>query len=161
MSRSCVVHKPLQGSVQLAWVGTMQVMIRGSTRKSLLSLRSCVLAAVGCALHTVQAGANLSLLLISRAQPAALGLLDLLPGVVTVPFPAYTDAQLINILAAVSGWGQGPCWRTAVRARAFVFVLCVCHGVAWQPPRWDLQAASHRVCLRGSAAAAEPPGFCA
>uniref|UniRef100_A0A383W9P4 Uncharacterized protein n=1 Tax=Tetradesmus obliquus TaxID=3088 RepID=A0A383W9P4_TETOB len=47
-----------------------------------------------------QAGANVSLLLLSRAQPSALGLLGLLPGIVAVAFPAYSEAQLVDILAA-------------------------------------------------------------
>jgi len=45
---------------------------------------------------------NLCLLLISRQQPAAQGLLGLLPGVVPLAFPAYSDSQLVDILAAVS-----------------------------------------------------------
>jgi hypothetical protein len=43
-----------------------------------------------------------SLVLVSRAQPSALGLLGLLPGIVSLPFPAYSEPQLIDILAAVS-----------------------------------------------------------
>eukprot|EP00775_Hariotina_reticulata_P004972 gene4972-5213_t len=43
-----------------------------------------------------QTGANISLLLVSRVQPSTVGLLSLLPGVVPVAFPAYTDAQLIG-----------------------------------------------------------------
>jgi hypothetical protein len=54
----------------------------------------------------VQAGANVSLVLISRAQPSALGLLGLLPGIVALPFPAYTEAQLVDILASVRRCGQ-------------------------------------------------------
>ncbi|WIA11184.1 hypothetical protein OEZ85_011314 [Tetradesmus obliquus] len=47
-----------------------------------------------------QAGANVSLLLLSRAQPSALGLLGLLPGIVAIAFAAYSEAQLVDILAA-------------------------------------------------------------
>lgn len=51
--------------------------------------------------YSLQAGVNISIVMISRAQPAALGLLALLPGLVTVSFPAYTDAELANIIAVV------------------------------------------------------------
>lgn len=50
----------------------------------------------------LQASVNVSIVLISRTQPAALGLLALLPGLVPIPFPAYTDTELVNILAVVS-----------------------------------------------------------
>jgi hypothetical protein len=57
----------------------------------------------------LQAGANVSLVLVSRAQPSALGLLGLLPGIVSLPFPAYSEAQLIDILAAVSAIASALC----------------------------------------------------
>jgi hypothetical protein len=77
-------------------------LLRGATHSAL-----CTAAAVICLprpAKTLQAGANVSLVLVSRAQPSALGLLGLLPGIVSLPFPAYSEPQLIDILAAVSRW---------------------------------------------------------
>jgi hypothetical protein len=56
-----------------------------------------------------QAGINLSLVLVSRQHPAAHGLLALMPRVVPLPCPAYSDAELVDILAAVrqAGWQGG------------------------------------------------------
>jgi hypothetical protein len=41
--------------------------------------------------------------MVSRQQPSAQGLLGLLPGVVPIACPPYTNEQLVDILAAV-GW---------------------------------------------------------
>jgi hypothetical protein len=49
-----------------------------------------------------QAGINLCVVMVSRQQPAAQGLLGLMPGVVPIACPAYSKAQLVDILAAVS-----------------------------------------------------------
>ena len=66
----------------------------------LITVLSCKLPALGPCM--LQAGVNLCLLLVSRQQPAAQGLLGLLPGVVPLAFPAYSDSQLVDILGAVS-----------------------------------------------------------
>lgn len=42
------------------------------------------------------------LVMVSRQQPAAQGLLGLMPSVVPLACPAYSDSQLVDILAAVS-----------------------------------------------------------
>lgn len=49
-----------------------------------------------------QSHVNLGLVMISRQQPAAQGLIGLMPSVMLLSCPAYSDTQLVDILAAVS-----------------------------------------------------------
>jgi hypothetical protein len=73
--------------------------------------------------------------MISRQHPAAQGLLALLPGVVPLSCPAYSDEQLVDILAAVSVGGGG--WGCCTQARGVRQQLCACvpctHAAALSP----------------------------
>lgn len=53
--------------------------------------------------YVAQAGINICLVMISRQQPAAQGLLGLMPGVVPIACPAYSTQQLVDILSQVGG----------------------------------------------------------